>query len=70
MPESNKEVSPVDVLHMGIQREKDAHAFYAEMAQRIADPGTKAMLEGLAQEELGHRRKLENWLHDNFQRGM
>jgi rubrerythrin len=70
MPASERELTPVEVLHLGIQREKDAHAFYAEMAERIQDPATREMLTALAQEELGHQRKLENWLHDNFQREM
>jgi len=70
VPEPGKTISPIDVLHMGIQREKDAYAFFTEMAAKIEDPATRVMLMSLAQEELGHQRKLEAWLHDNFEREM
>jgi len=69
MAEMGKDFSPVDVLHLAIQREKDAHTFYVEMAARFAaDPGAKAMFATMAEEELKHQRKLEAWLEEHFQR--
>ena len=50
MTDMDKDFSPVDVLHLAIQREKDAHAFYVEMAAHFADPGAKAMLTSMAEE--------------------
>ena len=70
MVDPGKQLNPVDVLHMGIQREKDAYAFFTEMAAKVEDPATREMLQSLAKEELGHQRRLEAWLHDNFQREM
>ena len=48
-----------DVLDFAITREQEAHDFYQDLANRSQRPGMKELFAHFAQEELGHRRKLE-----------
>ena len=48
-----------DVLDFAIAREQEAHDFYEDLANRSKRPGVKELFEQFAQEELGHKRKLE-----------
>lgn len=49
-------------LKVAIDAEIQAYTLYNNAAQKISEAGTKTMLTELAQQELGHRRKLEHVL--------
>ena len=49
-----------DVLTFAIRREHDAHELYLMFRDMVKDPGAKALLEDLANQELGHKNLLEN----------
>jgi rubrerythrin len=46
-------------LDFAIGNEVEAHAFYLELAQKMATPAMKQVFEEFAAEELGHKAKLE-----------
>jgi len=48
-----------DILDFAIGEEEGAAAFYTELAGRMETPGTKKIFETFAQEEIGHKAKLE-----------
>jgi rubrerythrin len=48
-----------EALDFAIANEEEAHRFYLELAARIDKPWMRELLEGFAQEELGHKAKLE-----------
>jgi rubrerythrin len=48
-----------DVLDYAIEREKEAHALYTELADRVTRPGMREVLLEFAQVEDGHRQQLE-----------
>ncbi len=48
-----------DVLDFAIQKEQEAHDMYMELAANLARPEMKAVFEQFAQEELGHKAKIE-----------
>lgn len=49
-----------EILNYAIEREQEAHDFYMDLAKKIERPGMKELLVQFANEELGHRRKLES----------
>jgi len=51
--------SDSEVFEFAIAREVQAYHFYMEIAKRSADAAIQRVFEGLAQEELEHKRKLE-----------
>jgi rubrerythrin len=51
-----------DVLTFAIRREHDAYELYMMFRNMVKDPGAKALLEDLANQELGHKNLLENAL--------
>jgi rubrerythrin len=51
-----------DVLTFAIRREHDARELYLMFRDMVKDPGAKALLEDLANQELGHQKLLENAL--------
>jgi len=48
-----------DVLMTAMQREKNSHEFYNLMAGMSASESAKELFQFLAQEELGHKNKVE-----------
>ena len=44
-----------DVLTFAIRREHDARELYVMLRNIVKDPGSKALLEDLAKQELSHR---------------
>lgn len=46
-------------LDFAIGNEVEAHAFYRELAEKMATPAMKRVFEEFAAEELGHKAKLE-----------
>jgi rubrerythrin len=48
-----------DVLEFALSKEREANRFYLALAQRVADPEMRKVLEQFAAEELEHRAKLE-----------
>lgn len=46
-------------LEFAIAREIEANRFYLAIAERVADPEIRKVIEGLAEEELEHKAKLE-----------
>ena len=55
-----KPTSVEEILRFAIRKEADAAAYYQMMADR-SNPGIKKLLEELAKEEEGHRKKLEHF---------
>jgi len=55
-----KPSSVEEILRFAIRKEADAAAYYQMMADR-SNPGIKKLLEELAKEEEGHRKKLEHF---------
>ena len=51
-----------DILTFAIRREHDARELYVMLQDIVKDPGSKALLEDLANQELGHRNLLETAL--------
>lgn len=51
-----------DVLTFAIRREHDARELYLMFRDMVKDTGAKALLEDLANQELGHKNLLENAL--------
>lgn len=51
--------TPEEVLTYAIAEEEKAAAFYAELAARVKLPGMRELFEQFAQEEIGHRVKLQ-----------
>lgn len=54
--------SITDVLNFAIRREHDARELYLMFRDKVKDLGAKALLEDLANQELGHQNLLENVL--------
>jgi rubrerythrin len=48
-----------DILQFAIKREQEAHDFYVRLAGKTSFEGLKSVLTQFAQEELGHKQKLE-----------
>lgn len=48
-----------DILIFAGKREKETHDYYSEMASRLHNTATGGLFERLAQEELGHKAKIE-----------
>jgi len=55
-----KPTSVEEILRFAIRKEADAAAYYQMMADR-SNPGIKKLLQELAKEEEGHRKKLEHF---------
>jgi rubrerythrin len=51
-----------DVLTFAIRKEHDSHELYMMFRDMVKDPGGKALLEDLANQELGHKNLLEHAL--------
>ena len=51
--------SMADVLDLAIAGENESAELYTKMAAMVENPWMRQTLEGLAQEELGHRKKLK-----------
>jgi len=49
------------VLNMAIDKEIEAHAFYADLHSRVTDPEAKQTLQFLANEEKKHRDFLTSY---------
>jgi rubrerythrin len=58
-PPLDEDATMQDVLMTAMQREKNSHEFYNLMAGMSASESAKEMFEFLAQEELGHKNKVE-----------
>ncbi len=52
-------VDALDALRLGIEREKGAHKFYSDAAQKVTNEASRSMFNWLAGEEQGHIRVLE-----------
>ena len=48
-----------EILDFAIVREQEAHDFYVRLANQATRPGMTELFSQFAQEELGHKRKLE-----------
>ncbi len=55
-----------DTLIYAMKREQQAVQFYAAMTGALGDPAAKRLCEGLAQEELRHKMRLETLYDDTF----
>ncbi len=66
----DESTTPQEAIRVAIEREKAAYEFYSKAAKIAKYPGTKEMFESLAQEELRHRRMLEEELNKDYYREM
>lgn len=57
---------PVDAIHFAQMQERKAEAVYRKIAENVDDPGIKALMLELAEEEVGHWNKLQAILDDVF----
>ncbi len=48
-----------DVIKLAIEKEENAYKLYSGMLDKINDPGAKAMISKLAEEERSHKEALE-----------
>lgn len=55
-----------NVIKMAIAGEEDAYSMYMNAAQLVKGSQTQAMLKELAQDELGHKAKLEGLLRQGI----
>ncbi len=62
--------TPQEAIRVAIEREKAAYEFYSKAAKVAKYPGTRQMFESLAQEELRHRKLLEEELNKDYYREM
>jgi len=60
-----KNLTPMEVLQMALQRERAAQKFYREQAA-AAEPPIRELLQGLAEEEARHVAQLEDALERYF----
>jgi rubrerythrin len=49
----------IEILELAIAREVEAYNFYLALAERVAEQQMRSVFEGLAEEELEHKAKLE-----------
>ena len=49
-----------EIIDFAIQKEIEAYELYSSFAKKIDDSTVKTLFEELAQDELGHRKALEN----------
>ena len=59
-------MTPVEVLRLALEKEKQALAFYVEAAEQCHHPATKATFLEMADEEKGHIRRIEEDLDRYF----
>jgi rubrerythrin len=62
----DESTTPEEAIRIAIQQEKAAHEFYSKAAQIAKYPGTRQMFQSLAEEELRHRRMLEEELNKGY----
>lgn len=48
-----------DIIRLAIEKEENAYKLYSGILNKISDPGAKAMISQLAQEELEHKEALK-----------
>lgn len=48
-----------DIIRLAIEKEENAYKLYSGILNKISDPGAKAMISQLAQEELDHKEALK-----------
>jgi rubrerythrin len=62
-PSSDDDFKPgmaiAELVQLAIQREDRSHRFYLSLVDRHPDPGYKRLFDFLANEELKHKRRLE-----------
>jgi len=58
MAKAAESMSLAEVYAFAIEREREAQAFYSESLKFTKDPGARAMLGDLYQQEIGHERML------------
>lgn len=56
----DKEASDLEVCHVAMNDEKEAHSFYLNAAKTSENPGIKQLYEEMAKEEVGHLASLKN----------
>lgn len=64
----NMTITVDDVIKLAIEKEANAHKLYSGMLDKISDPGAKAMISQLAQEELEHKEALEKLNVENIKK--
>lgn len=66
----DEKTTPQEAIRMAMEREKGSQEFYLQAAKIAKYPGTRQMFEFLAQEELKHRRILEEELNKDYLKEM
>lgn len=57
---------PIEALELAIKREEAAYQFYKKHAEIFKNEATKQMFERLAEEEIKHKKRLQQELDDNY----
>jgi len=60
-------MSPVEILRMALEREKETFQFYSEAAKVSTDPASKVTFQAMADEEKRHIQQLEEELDRWYQ---
>jgi len=59
-----------EVLAVAIKKEIEAYSLYLSTSKKVASPGTKQMLEELAEQEKDHQKILEKVVQENKYQGL
>ena len=59
-----------EIIERAINSEEDSYSLYRHASRRVKDPGAKAGLGELAEEEKKHKAKLEEMLEGNLDRAV
>ncbi len=62
----SSDMSYADLLRMAIKNEEKAERLYTSMASVVKDAQVKQVLEILAREEIGHKKRLEKIYEDDI----
>jgi rubrerythrin len=69
-PMVNQTLTPLEALHLAMQREKGAEDFYVNTARSMDDEGARKMFEFLAGEERKHQQMIQDAIDKNFLKEM
>jgi rubrerythrin len=62
--------SLTETWQAAIKAEQDAHDFYVKLSAKVRDAATAQLLRSLAEEEAGHRQRLEDEYRRIFEADM
>jgi rubrerythrin len=66
----NQTLTPLEALHLAMQREKGAEEFYVNTARSMEEASARKMFEFLAGEERKHQKMIQDEIDKNFLKEM